>query len=422
MSSRRAVQGEQYTVQDGDNLTLIAKSAYGDGKKWRLIWKANQTRLRSGDPNLIYPGEVITIPGDPLEKSLKQELRGNDLTGKDPNEYTLEIEGIEVPIVTARLVRTMDTVADGWSATVSWNTGDPDLQPLLRPYRYPVTRVYLGGKLMVSGYLYTVSPSVDNDSRSIEISGWSFSADIIDSTVKPPYEQKKVSLRERATELVESLGLDVIYDAGEDEQFTRVTANPEDGIAAHLLRLSTQRGILMSSNSEGAVVFYRTDTTQKSVGTIQEGIPPFLGMSATFDGRKRFNVYKAIAQTRKRKKKTAVAKDDVVPKSRFRTFTANEATAGNIQTAADWKRSKQVADALTIPLSLQGWYAPNGELWQENTIVTVISETNFIPDGFDFLIKSVEYELNDKGNTSVLQLVPPQVYTGEPIVEPWAED
>jgi prophage tail gpP-like protein len=316
----------------------------------------------------------------------------------------------------------MDTVADGWAATVSWNTGDPDLQPLLRPYRYPVTRVYLGGKLMVSGYLYTVSPSVDNDSRSIEISGWSFSADIIDSTVKPPYEQKKVSLRERATELVESLGLDVIYDAGEDEQFTRVTANPEDGIAAHLLRLSTQRGILMSSNSEGAVVFYRTDTTQKSVGTIQEGIPPFLGMSATFDGRKRYNVYKAISQTRKKKKKTAVAKDDVVPKSRFRTFTANEATAGNIQTAADWKRSKQVADALTIPLSLQGWYAPNGELWQENTIVTVISETNFIPDGFDFLIKSVEYELNDKGNTSVLQLVPPQVYTGEPIVEPWVED
>jgi prophage tail gpP-like protein len=422
MSSRRAVQGKQYTVQSGDNLTSIAASAYGDGKKWRLIWRANQTNLKSGDPNLIFPGEVITIPGDPLEKSLKQDLRDQALTGKGKNEFTLEIEGIEVPLVAARCTRTMDTVADGWSARVSWNTGDPELTKLLRPYRYPKSAVYLGGVLMVSGYLYTVSPSIENDARAIDLTGWSFSADILDSTVRPPYEQKKVSLKDRAEELIGALGIDVIYNAGEDEQFKRVTADANDTIAAHMLRLSTQRGVLMSSTPKGEVIFYRTQTGQKSVGTIEEGTPPFLGMSATFDGRKRFNIYKAIAQTRKKKKKTAIAKDDAVPRSRFKTFTANEATAGNIQTAADWKRSKQVAEALSIPLSLEGWYAPNGKLWRENTIVTVISETNFIPDGFNFLIKSVEFSLDDKGVTSVLHLVPPQVYTGEALKEPWLED
>jgi len=419
--SRRAVQGEQYTVVEGDNLTLIAKSAYGDGSKWKLIWRANQTRLRSGDPNLIFPGEVITIPGDPLEKTLKQDLRDVALSGKGKDEFTLEIEGIEVPITAGRLTRTMDTVADGWSATMSFGSGDSRLQQYLRPYRYPVANVYLGGVLMVSGYLYTVSPSITADSRVLDLVGWSYTADVIDSTVKPPYEQKKVSLQQRAMELVEPLGIQVLYEAGEDEQFERVTANPQDGISAHLLRLSSQRGILMSSTPKGQVIFYRTETGQKSVGTLQEGVPPFLGMSSMFDGRKRFNVYKAIAQTRKKKKKTAVAKDDAVPRSRFLTFTANESTAGNIQTAADWRRSKQVAEALEIPLDVKGWYAPNGELWRENTIVTVISETNFIPNGFDFLIKSVEFSLDDKGTASTLQIVPPQVYTGEPLVEPWLE-
>jgi hypothetical protein len=44
----------------------------------------------------------------------------------------------------------------------------------------------------------------------------------------------------------------------------------------------------------------------------------------------------------------------------------------------------------------------------------------FIPDGFTFLIKSVEYIFEPDGKKSVLNLVPPQVYTGEPLEEPWA--
>ncbi|MCK5603581.1 LysM peptidoglycan-binding domain-containing protein [Candidatus Pacearchaeota archaeon] len=418
----RAVQGTQYTVVQGDNLTTIASAAYGDPKKWKVIWNANQTRLRSGDPNLIFPGEVITIPRDTLEQSLKQDLRDQALVGKDKNAFTLEVEGIEVNITSGRVLRTMDTVADGWSASLSRDTGDKRLQKLLRPYRYPVARAYLGGVLMVSGYLYTVSPSVEAEARSQGLAGWSFTADVIDSTVKPPYEKKKVSLKQRAEDLVGHLGIEVLYEADEDEIFKRVTAKPQDGIAAHLLRLSAQRGLLMSSTPKGQLIFYRTQSGQQPVGTIEEGKFPFLGMAAEFDGRKRFNVYKAIAQTRKKKKKVGTAKDDVVPKSRFLTFTANEATAGNIQNAADWRRSKQVADALTIPLSIEGWYAPNGQLWRENTLVTVISPTNYIDKGFDFLIRSAEFSLTDKGTTTTLQLVPPQVYTGEALVEPWLED
>lgn len=30
---------------------------------WRTVIEANEDRLRSGDPDLIYPGEVIELPG-----------------------------------------------------------------------------------------------------------------------------------------------------------------------------------------------------------------------------------------------------------------------------------------------------------------------------------------------------------------------
>jgi hypothetical protein len=57
-----------YTVINGDNLWLIAerrvRAVGGDTTAvyWRQLIAANRTTLRSGDPNLIYPGEIISLP------------------------------------------------------------------------------------------------------------------------------------------------------------------------------------------------------------------------------------------------------------------------------------------------------------------------------------------------------------------------
>lgn len=51
----------RYTVVSGDSLWAIARRHYGSGAEWRRIWDANKP-MRSGNPNLIYPGEVIILP------------------------------------------------------------------------------------------------------------------------------------------------------------------------------------------------------------------------------------------------------------------------------------------------------------------------------------------------------------------------
>jgi len=50
----------QYTVQSGDTLSGIAAYAYGNGSSWWGIFQAN-TRIIA-NPDLIYPGQVLTIP------------------------------------------------------------------------------------------------------------------------------------------------------------------------------------------------------------------------------------------------------------------------------------------------------------------------------------------------------------------------
>lgn len=53
--------GQTYTVVSGDCLWNIAKKFYGEGAKYTIIYDANREVI-GGNPNLIYPGQVLTIP------------------------------------------------------------------------------------------------------------------------------------------------------------------------------------------------------------------------------------------------------------------------------------------------------------------------------------------------------------------------
>ena len=48
------------TVQRGDTLWAISRDRYGDGILYVRVFEANRDRIR--DPDLIYPGQVFTIP------------------------------------------------------------------------------------------------------------------------------------------------------------------------------------------------------------------------------------------------------------------------------------------------------------------------------------------------------------------------
>ena len=50
-----------YTVVAGDSLSKIAKRVYNDGRRWKEIFEANKDQIKN--PDLIYPGQVLKIPG-----------------------------------------------------------------------------------------------------------------------------------------------------------------------------------------------------------------------------------------------------------------------------------------------------------------------------------------------------------------------
>lgn len=410
-----------YTVKSADTLSQVAARVYGDPSRWPELWRANQSRLRSGDPNKVYPGEVLVIP---------EPERSVPLTGKQPDDLTILIDGLEVPALNARIIRTMDTGADAWTTRIAWEPGaDPALDRATRPYGYPKAAAYIGGERLVNGLLYTVEPELTTDGRTKALTGYSFTADAVDSTLKPPYERNNITLEQLAAELLQPVGIKAVFETDTGGPFDRVTANEGDAIFDHLARLAAQRGILVSSTTAGDLLFLRAAVNSPPVGTLEEGQPLATGYRAKYDGRLRFNAYKCITAdagaaliwtaSTDVAPKTQIALDNAVPRSRFLTFKTDDTTAGNIRNAAEWRRSRQIVEALTLTFPVSGWRAPDGSLWRENTRVTVVSETLGVPQGFTFLIRAVEFILEGGRREATLSLIPPQAYTGEELGDVW---
>lgn len=65
-NSNRSVEKsipKTYTVVSGDNLWTIAQRLLGDGSRWNEIYSYNNNKsIIGGNPNLIRPGQVLSIP------------------------------------------------------------------------------------------------------------------------------------------------------------------------------------------------------------------------------------------------------------------------------------------------------------------------------------------------------------------------
>lgn len=411
----KPIPGQLYEVQSGDTLERIASIAYGDISYVRDISLANQAKNIIPGVILYLPFEIISRINPQTDFRPKKRIVPQVAT----DGLVLLIGGLEIPTESLRFFESIETVVDGWTAVIAWTPGEkPELDAIVRPYSYADAHIFMDRELLGAGRLYTTTPGLKTR-QELSLECWSFTADFMDSALKPPYEENSVTLKQRAETLAMPFSLLVTFTLEQDGIFDRVTATAEQTAGSHLLDLAKQRGALVSSTAEGGLLISIPDPNVVPVGTIEEGVEGFTGFEGSFDGRLRFSDYRMIGDTPFDEPNNAVSKDSAVRVPRFRTKTLNETTIGEMQRAVDWEKTKFLADALTLPITAQGFKAANGKRWKKGDTVTLISPTLFINDGFTMLIKSVEFLDDSKGEITRLTLVPPSVYSGGDIEEPW---
>lgn len=348
------------------------------------------------------------------------------LNGKQKDELTLVIEGSEVMIESGRLMKAMDTCADSFNCTFPW---EPELDPILdeitAPFSYSECGIYIGGVLVMEGILYDVSQSLNMDGTVKKLGIYSKTANLIDSTVQKPYEQRNATLLQRCENQCDNFNIDVELDTGVNigGRFSVVSAKNTDMCFDHLTKLATQRGLLLSNTTDGKLLIIKPNEFDVPVGTLYEDNPYTFEYKAEFRGRTRFYKYDVVATSsssiRARVRQSAI--DENVYQDRFITFMKPESLPGEAKNAAEWRKNKSAADALSINFPVNNWYAPNDDLWLPNTLVTIISSVLSVKDGYTFLIKRVEYIYENNGTTAKLDLIPPSFYSTGILEEPWLE-
>jgi prophage tail gpP-like protein len=403
------MSNRSYIVKDGDTFESIARDMYGDSAYSSYVASANTG-------NLVV-GNTIIVPNLPTRRNEAKSV----VPASDENDLSVFIEGVRVSLENFRLVKSLDAVVDGWSGVLKWNPGEnPDLDKWLKPFRYPESFVYIGGEKVASGCIYEVAPSNANR-REMAIGGYSFTADIVDSCIPPPkYQWWNMSLEDHANEILKPFGIKSIFEVDPGENFPTIDADPGTKVFDHLVTLASHHGFLMTSSVDGDVVFTR-EASGRSVASLEEGSPGVAEWGASFNGRKRFSTYRGSGYSPLASATAVVAFDMFIPRFRILSFSVDDAHSWNISYAAEWRRVKQVADAVGIILPVSGWYNSGGMLWTTNTLVTIVSETLMVPNGYTFLIKGVEYELSRNKRITYLTLVPPGVYAerGTRMVDPW---
>jgi murein DD-endopeptidase MepM/ murein hydrolase activator NlpD len=81
--------GNKHTVQSGESLSAIAAE---NGTDWQTLYALNKDHLRSGNPDVIYPGENLVLPDNAKKETATATVPQNEvndpITVKERNAGT----------------------------------------------------------------------------------------------------------------------------------------------------------------------------------------------------------------------------------------------------------------------------------------------------------------------------------------------
>jgi len=341
-----------------------------------------------------------------------------------------KIGNIEPKLLSASLLRTINTGTDEFNCVIEWRPGvDKKFDELIKPRSLADITVSIGNERLFTGYKYLIEPNLTTGGNNIRLGCYSKTYPLIMSNPKTQKEYLNSSLREISKEYCDIFGIltkTKNVDAEADEPFDNVKIGAQSKIFDFLQDLARQRGILTSSDEYGNLLYLRPDTKQKSIGSIIEGagsnIPRTDKYNATFDDTKIYQNYLAVNDSPFSfllNEPEGVSKDTRIRIPSFKTITMNSLIEGAAQNAVDFARNQTLIQGMSMPVEVNGWYAKKDELWREGKLMSIVSPTLFVPKGYTFLIVSVQFNLDSRGEWTVLNLASPSLFTNDIIEEPW---
>lgn len=303
------------------------------------------------------------------------------------------------------VVRSIESVAGYFELGVNVPPGT-DLSGLAPGRKFSLE---IDGKIVSTGYIDSRHRQMAADSMKITIAGRDKTADLIDcAAVYSGGQWKNRTLEQIARDLCTPYGVTVRWELTDGESaavFPSFTLDHSETVYEALVRASRARGVLMTSNAAGELVFSRAASTQTDELVLGKNL---LSMNFAEDFRDRFSEYIVKGYARA----SGTAGDDIDAKSvvsqkgsatdhdvtRYRPMiiiadskiTAQDATARALR-----EQRRRLAKSATFEADIAGWTRQNGQLWMPNLLVT-IDATKYGIKTTVLLVSKVTLSLDDK--------------------------
>jgi prophage tail gpP-like protein len=414
-----SLQGTTYIIKPNDYLRKLAVIAYGDEMKWTKIWNANT--FRSGNSELIFPGEVIYIPKLEETKEAERKIKENAAGNRGPGTVMFMLGGREVLTKQGRFACGFDVMASSWNADIAWNpeggTGDDKhINEQTARRSFAESELYLGNELAGTGLLYSRRNKISKDGIEKHLECYSKTKDLVDTSWSTKFaEIRECTLKYIAGDVCGALGYGVEFEGDPGKPFKYIQGLDGANAAGEVLqKIAAQVGFFIDCTPGGDVRFRKFPAAGAPVADLFFGAAGAEEFSVTFDDGKLFNSYMAHGQSGDGKPVASSAKDDKVPKARQLVFKADECDADTIINAAAWRMTKALLDAYSFSVPVSDWYDDNGNLWKPAATVNFKSPVLDVPDAKKFIIRQVEFEWSASGRGATLTLVPPfEIENGE---------
>lgn len=314
------------------------------------------------------------------------------------------------------VVRAIDAMAGRFRLRLT------SIHPLPAP-RGKECELFINGKQVVSGYVFTVNVDVSKSRHILTVAGRSKTADLVDADVlTESQELNGLTLKELVETIIKPFGITAIFEVNPAERFKKFSFQQESAFEA-IERACRMRGVFPSDDEAGNLVVRAYGSTRAEVGlTMGENV---LAAQANYDDTDRFSVYEVYGQqpgTDGVDEEAAAgpsgrARDLAVTRYRPKIIIAEGAVdSGLAQQRAEWEATVRAAKAVSVTVTVQDWsQTEGGELWRENQLVRAKLPQHGV-DG-DMLIREVSYSLDDDGTIATLALVRPDAYKKQPDLE-----
>lgn len=405
-----------YIVKAGDTFESIARKQYGSEQYAGLVNKANPGAMEP-----LTAGTTLVIPprpGAPVDKQSQAAAAG-------ANEVAIMINGTRFRFWSElRLTRSLDGM-DTVEFSAPFDADSTDFREVFRPFSYATVVITVGGDILFTGTMISVTPSLTERQKTIAVSAYSFPAVLNDCTAPAsayPIEFNDVNLSVIASALAAPFGIAVSFTGKPGTAFERVAIEPGSMVLSFLSDLARQRSLVVSSTPFGELLFQQSVISGQSVAVLQQGASPVVGVQPAFSPQQYYSHITGLESV-----DLGTDGSQYTVKNPFLTgvvrpfvFKAPDVQGGDIKPAVRAKLSRMYGNMVAYSVQLDTWRDSGGNLWAPNTLIKLQAPGAMIYSSYMFVIRSVSFERSSDKEAAELSLALPGAFNGEaPEALPW---